>query len=354
MSGADKGGAGTAVAECTSQLLDERHQRRVGHECARPQAVVQLVFSNHAGRFGNQQNKQIERLGRQVDLDIVSRELPTLGIEHEGSEARGHKNFLGIVLILPLNRPDLRTPPPRSCARHEAHTCRVAREAPMTGIQRASALILLALNAVPASPELAAAAQRVHEPFTRGVRLLRSSTGDPKWKALMTWTAAEMLERSPTFAELMDRVATAPGVLVYIEGGRISAHGLIGRSRFEITPSGTLIGRIEIDEVEAVRPSAFDLRVRGLAHELAHAYEVICLRLPQHDTTTLRDTLAARASIETRESPFARAVEDVIIQDWFERPRTPSRLKALARHHDLNACGGRDGVQLSGSSSPSS
>jgi len=224
----------------------------------------------------------------------------------------------------------------------------------MTGIQRASALMLLALSAVPANPELAAGAQRADDLFTRGVRLLGSSTGDPKWKALMTWTAAEMLKRSSTFAELMDRVATAPGVLVYIEGGHISAHGLIGRSRFEITPSGTLIGRVEIDEVDAVRPSAFDLRVRGLAHELAHAYEVICLRLPQHDTTTLRDRLAVRASIETKESPFARAVEVEIIQDWFERPRTPSRLKALARRHDLNACGGRDGVQLRASSSPSS
>jgi hypothetical protein len=152
----------------------------------------------------------------------------------------------------------------------------------------------------------------------------------------------------------MDRVATAPGVLVYIEGGRLSAYGLIGRSRFEIVPSGTLIGRIEIDEVDAVRPSAFDLRVRGLAHELAHAYEVICLRLPQQDTTALRDRLAARASIETNESPFAQAVEAAVIHEWFARPRTRSRLKALALRYDLNACGGRDGVQLRASSSPSS
>jgi hypothetical protein len=170
----------------------------------------------------------------------------------------------------------------------------------------------------------------------------------------MTWTAAEMLERSSTFVELMDRVATAPGVLVYIEGGRLSEYGLIGRSRFEITPSGTLLGRIEIDEVDAVRPAAFDLRVRGLAHELAHAYEVICLRLPQHDTTALRDRLAARANSETKESPFAQAVEAVVTQDWFLRPRTPSRLKALARRYDLNACGGGEGVRLRASSSPSS
>jgi hypothetical protein len=221
-------------------------------------------------------------------------------------------------------------------------------------MQRASALVLLALSTVPGSPETAAGAQRANDLFTRGVRLLRSSTGDPRWKPLMTSTAAEMLERSSTFAELMDRVASAPGVLVYLGGGRLSADGLIGRARFEITPSGTLIGRIEIDEVDAVRPSAFDLRVRGLAHELAHAYEVICLRLPQHDTTALRDRLAARANSETKESPFAQAVEAVVTQDWFLRPRTPSRLKALALRYDLNACGGRDGVRLSASSSPSS
>jgi hypothetical protein len=199
-----------------------------------------------------------------------------------------------------------------------------------------------------------ARAREPQDPFTRGVRLLRSSTGDPKWKSLMTLTAGELLERSPTFAELMDRVATAPGVLVYIEGGRLTKHGLIGRSRFEITATGTLIGRIEVNEVDAVQPSAFDLRVRGLAHELAHAYEVICLRLPKHDTTALRDRLAARATIQTKESPFARAVEAVVIQDWFVRPRTPSRLKALALRYDLNECGGRDAVQLSAAPSPSS
>jgi hypothetical protein len=58
------------------KFLHEHDERRVRHDRSRPEPFVQLRLSHDARRFVCQQGEEIERLGRQMNLDVVSRQLP--------------------------------------------------------------------------------------------------------------------------------------------------------------------------------------------------------------------------------------------------------------------------------------
>ena len=53
-------------------VLDQPHEGGVGDKCSRPRALVQLRFPEHARRLLNQQHEQVERLRRQMHVDLVA------------------------------------------------------------------------------------------------------------------------------------------------------------------------------------------------------------------------------------------------------------------------------------------
>jgi hypothetical protein len=106
MSSPDERCARIPVLERAPQPLDEAYERGIGHERPLPQARMQLVLSNHTRSLLDQQHEQVERLWRQVYFDSVSSELSPPGINDERPEAHGHRQYPGLVLILPAEWPD--------------------------------------------------------------------------------------------------------------------------------------------------------------------------------------------------------------------------------------------------------
>jgi hypothetical protein len=156
--------------------------------------------------------------------------------------------------------------------------------------------------------------------------------------ALVKLTVREMLRRSATFAELARVVDSVPDVIVYIQTATLEQRGLRGRARFEVARSGVVIGQITLHRF---RPTELEARISTIAHELAHAYEVVCLKRPV-TTYDLREALAARATSYGRtrsaETPFASAVETVVRDEWFGEQLTPSQLDPLALRYGLTDC----------------
>jgi hypothetical protein len=149
---------------------------------------------------------------------------------------------------------------------------------------------------------------------------------------------AEFLARSPTFSDLLRRLRDAPQVLLYLRFAQLQLPPPSGRTRFEIAPSGLVVGFIEIHPL-LEHPLSRDGAI--VAHELGHAYEVSCL---SHVRTTkeLLQKLRARAASQGRgastETPFATAIEDAVLDEWVGGARTASQLAALSAKHDLHAC----------------
>jgi hypothetical protein len=184
---------------------------------------------------------------------------------------------------------------------------------------------------------LSAAAAAAMHPFGSGVIRVRASPPHHTETALVLFALAEMLERSPTFAELVRGLENVPDLIVYVRVGSLAAQGLHGRAVFDVAPSGVVVGQITIHRF---RPVDLDLRLRAIAHELGHAYEVACL--PRSTTSALHDALTARAAAHGKphsmETPFAAGVEMAVLEEWFQQAPTHSRLRALARQFRLADC----------------
>lgn len=153
--------------------------------------------------------------------------------------------------------------------------------------------------------------------------------------ALLETTGNELMDRSATFADMIVSLKSFRGVLLYLRPA--SLDGLLGRGRYAIGGE-RLTGVIEINAFRV----APHLRVRALAHELAHAYEIGCLARTG-DTSAVRRVLSRRGSngrrsqdIETR---FAQAMEVTVVREYFNRSAARSRLAELSITHGVSPCG---------------
>jgi hypothetical protein len=150
----------------------------------------------------------------------------------------------------------------------------------------------------------------------------------------MRYTADDLTRRSPTFRQMLDVLRSTPHLVLGAQPAEPSRS--LGRGHFHVEGSRT-IGIMEI----VVHQDA-QLRVRAVAHELAHAVEIACLP-PQPDTAALQRTLAQRGgyfNIGPRgmETPFAAAVERVVLREAWKARDAPGRLPMLAAKYDLPRC----------------
>jgi hypothetical protein len=180
------------------------------------------------------------------------------------------------------------------------------------------------------------------------LRIIIERADDHMRRTLILGMGAEFVSRSPTFSDLLRRLRDAPHVLLYLRFAQLRLPPPSGRTRFEVAPSGLVVGFIEIDT-----GPAFPRFRQGaiVAHELAHAYEVSCL---SHVRTTdqLLQKLQQRAAADgrgdpTTETQFATALENAVLDEWASGSRTASQLPALSAKHDLLACLSRKHLPLS-------
>ena len=170
------------------------------------------------------------------------------------------------------------------------------------------------------------------------LRFIIEKPDDRMRRTLLLGIGAELVERSPTFSDLLRRLREAQHVLLYLRFAQLRPKPPSGRTRFEIAPRGLVIGFIEIDPALA-HPLSRDGVI--VAHELAHAYEVSCLpelRSTDELLQRLRDRAAAGRGGDSTETPFATAVEKTVVDERFSSKRIASQLPALAAKHDLRGC----------------
>ncbi len=175
------------------------------------------------------------------------------------------------------------------------------------------------------------------------VRFIIYNPDDYERRHLTLSIGAEFVARSATFSDLLRHLRDASDLLLYVRFVQLPLPPS-GRTRFEVAPSGLVVGFIEIDvgQPRSLSTMTNPLAPRGaiVAHELAHAFEVSCL--PHLRTTEeLLERLRARAASENRdnsiETPFATAVEKAVLDEWSSDARTASQLQALSVRYGLNA-----------------
>jgi hypothetical protein len=170
------------------------------------------------------------------------------------------------------------------------------------------------------------------------LRIIINRSDDLMRRSLILTIGAEFVKRSPTFSDLLRRLRDARHVLLYLQFALLRPPPPSGRTRFEIAPSGLVVGFIEIDAAPT-----FPLSRHGaiVAHELAHAYEVSCLS-DVRTTEELLQKLRARAGPDgggiSTETPFATAIEKAVLDEWSGGARVASQLPALSAKYDLSAC----------------
>jgi hypothetical protein len=191
----------------------------------------------------------------------------------------------------------------------------------------------------PVSPTQKGSAPDSRSSPVDAIRMLPTQEGGYTWTWITRATMTEMIERSSTFSELMDRLAAATDVLLYMTIVWLDKGSFEGSSRFDVAKSGVIVAHIEI------KASSHQLepRVRGVAHELAHAFEVMCLR-PYDSTEALRRTLSRRAVGKGNavETPFAHEIETVVFAEWLAESRGESHLKEISSRSGLTRCNERD------------
>lgn len=78
------------------------------------------------------------------------------------------------------------------------------------------------------------------------IRMLPTQASGYEWTWTTRATMVEMIDRSKTFSELMDRLAAARDVLVYMTIVGFERGPFGGSSRFEVPPSGVIVAHVEI------------------------------------------------------------------------------------------------------------
>ena len=176
-------------------------------------------------------------------------------------------------------------------------------------------------------------------PFRRAIRIMPAAEAlDFIENRLVESTLRETSRRSATFAEMLRALDGLRDVIVYLQTATLEERGLHGRARFGVARSGVLVGLITIHRF---RPAELKGRIRAIAHELAHAFEAACLT-HRATTSALHEALAARATSYGRkgsaETPFPRAVETAVLDEWFRQQPTTPQIDALALEYGLTEC----------------
>jgi hypothetical protein len=139
------------------------------------------------------------------------------------------------------------------------------------------------------------------------------STNDLRISALARANAETLVHRSATFRDLLAALRQEPRLRIHLDVG--DARGGGGRTDFQITAQ-------RVNAAIFLKASAMTsnpARMRVVAHELAHVYEVICL--PFIDSTAaLRGALISRGATrkhgELFETEFALQVEEAVYGEW--------------------------------------
>jgi hypothetical protein len=171
------------------------------------------------------------------------------------------------------------------------------------------------------------------------LRIIIDRPDDLMRRTLILAIGAELVARSPTFSDLLRRLRDARHVLLYLQFTQLTLPPPSGRTRFEVAPSGLVVGFIEID---AGLTTPLSRHGAIVAHELGHAYEVSCLSQIR-TTEELLQKLRARAASEdlgdSAETRFATAIEKAVLDEWFSGgTRIASQLPVLSATYDLNLC----------------
>jgi hypothetical protein len=181
--------------------------------------------------------------------------------------------------------------------------------------------LILALWLGTGSPAMA---QHTQLKWTDVVR--ESAPGIAELK-LLRETADALASVSPTFARMLATVKSAPRLIVFVRPGTRAEK--LGQTHFYVT-AGRTFGVMEINPYR-LQPL---LRVRAIAHELAHAVEIACLP-SQGDTSSLKAILidlaannSGRTGLST-ETRFPATIERIVL-DEFQRFAAPSQRQELA------------------------
>lgn len=154
---------------------------------------------------------------------------------------------------------------------------------------------------------------------------------------LLREAAALLIERSPTFREMLDVIAAAPhlrmGILAVTD---VSPR--LGTTGFHVHGPWTY-GVMNINMTHR-DPK---LRARAIAHEVAHAAEVACLP-PAASTKALLHSLRPRRGVvplmeQPGETPFAMAAEQAVMREYLRRaPDSGGVFIDLAARFALQHC----------------
>ena len=153
---------------------------------------------------------------------------------------------------------------------------------------------------------------------------------------LIRQTADSMALRSPTFAQMLTMLRSAPDVIVFVQATAVA--GKLGETRFFVA-SGQTMMVMQLNTYR-VQPT---LRIRGLAHELAHAVEVACMPR-QSDTRLLAKILFEHGrpyslpQAPSAETPFPAAVENAVLHEYQRSADSTGELWNLTRQYSLPGC----------------
>ena len=184
------------------------------------------------------------------------------------------------------------------------------------------------------SPALAQHAQ------LRWTDVVRESGAAKADLQLIRDTADLLASASPTFAQMLVIVKSASRLILFVRPATIAGDRL-GQTQFYVVSEKTF-GVMDINTYR-LHPL---MRMRALAHELAHAVEIACMPW-QLDTPGLRSILVDRAKSDggrgslSTETRFPSALEVMVLNEYQHTSRPGSGVSALAETHGLSDCGGR-------------
>ena len=112
MSCSDEPGLTRGVAERVAHLRHKARQIRLRDESGRPETLVQFLFRECTRAANDEQRKEVEGLGRQVDFDAGPVQLPCLRIERQLAQPKFHSP--------PIVNPGIAQESPRTVARPDS------------------------------------------------------------------------------------------------------------------------------------------------------------------------------------------------------------------------------------------
>ena len=170
--------------------------------------------------------------------------------------------------------------------------------------------------------------------------------GPPPWDAvvrgsgpakadlrLFQVTADGMAAASPAFATMLAILQSAPHVMTFVRATAVS--GKLGQTQIYVAAGRTFV----MMELNPFRVDPL-LRVRAIAHEVAHAAEAACLP-PMPSTAALQGHLierAKQAGTSSLESPFPTAMEQIVVSQYRAGSQVLDEVSRESAVRQLEAC----------------